>query len=165
MSKGTEGPSGTAATLLHVITLSGFIDLWVKLLFCPRVAILTSLCSLTFTGIPPFLALFHSWTWQRSVFVLVRAASPVFAVVVVRTGITLTAQTGWFLAEFCLVVGQHIVVILPAWFLTQDLLYEGCTSCLTRLSISSTSLCGPGASLRLHYLHFSDIINRAAQVM
>lgn len=27
MSKGTEGPSGTAATLLHVITLSGFIDL------------------------------------------------------------------------------------------------------------------------------------------
>lgn len=27
MSKGTEGPSGTAATLLHVIALGGFIDL------------------------------------------------------------------------------------------------------------------------------------------
>lgn len=27
MSKGTEGPSGTAATLLHVVTLCGFIDL------------------------------------------------------------------------------------------------------------------------------------------
>ncbi len=27
MSKGTEGPSGTAATLLHVITLRGFVDL------------------------------------------------------------------------------------------------------------------------------------------
>lgn len=27
MSKGTEWPSGTTATLLHIITLSGFIDL------------------------------------------------------------------------------------------------------------------------------------------
>ena len=45
------------------------------------------------------------------VFVLVRASPPVFAVVVVRTGITLTAQARWFLTEFCLVVGQHIVVI------------------------------------------------------
>lgn len=42
-------------------------NLWVKLLFCPSVAILASLSPLTFTGIPPLLTLFHSWTRQRSV--------------------------------------------------------------------------------------------------
>lgn len=42
---------------------------------------------------------------------LVRAAPPVFAVVVIRTGVTLAAQTRWFLTELCLVVGQHVVVI------------------------------------------------------
>lgn len=45
------------------------------------------------------------------VFVLVRAPPSVFAVMVVWTGITLTAQTRWFLTEFCLVVGQYVVVI------------------------------------------------------
>lgn len=42
---------------------------------------------------------------------LVRAAPPVFAVMVVRTGIALTAEAGGFLTELRLVVGQHIVVI------------------------------------------------------
>lgn len=45
------------------------------------------------------------------VFVLVRTAPPVFAVVVVRTSVPLTAQTRGFLTELCLVVGQHVVVI------------------------------------------------------
>lgn len=45
------------------------------------------------------------------VFVLVRAPPSVFAVMVVWTGITLTAQTRRFLTEFCFVVGQHVVVI------------------------------------------------------
>lgn len=42
-------------------------NLWVKLLFCPGVAVLASFCPLTFTGIPPLLTLLHSWTRQRSV--------------------------------------------------------------------------------------------------
>lgn len=132
------------------VPLLKLTNLWVELLFCSGVTILTSLSSLALTGIPPFLTLFHSWTWQRSlgarrsntttlllkqqpqsamnnkssakkgpfpccnwapVFVLVRAAPPVFAVVVIWTGVTLTAQTRRFLTEFCLVVGEHIVVI------------------------------------------------------
>lgn len=44
------------------------------------------------------------------VFVLVWAASPVFAVMVVGTGIALAAKTRWLLTKFCLVVGQHVVV-------------------------------------------------------
>lgn len=173
MSKGTEGPSGTAATLLHVVTLCGFIDLWqnnksthnhIHVLWC-----LVQVCKLAAetdkplggtvvlflcgnTDIPlhlhiywdlpilrsvlrldmatlcsgknkqtPFLKHIDDWAKTKSrlfkwcnrapVFVLVRAAPPVFAVMVIWTGITLTAQTRWFLTEFCLVVGQHIVVI------------------------------------------------------
>lgn len=46
---------------------SKWTNLWVELLLRSCVAILTSLGSLTFTRISPFLALFHSWTWQCSV--------------------------------------------------------------------------------------------------
>lgn len=45
---------------------SKWTNLWVELLLRSRVAILTSLCSLTFTRISPFLTLFHGWTWQCS---------------------------------------------------------------------------------------------------
>ena len=45
------------------------------------------------------------------VFVLVWAAPPVFAVVVVRAGVTLATQARWFLAQFRLVVGQHVGVV------------------------------------------------------
>lgn len=41
-------------------------NLWVELLLCSRVAVLTALGSLTFTGIAPLLALLHSRTGQRS---------------------------------------------------------------------------------------------------
>jgi len=44
------------------------------------------------------------------VFVLVWAAPPVFAVVVIWASVTLTTQARRFLTELCLVVGQHIVV-------------------------------------------------------
>lgn len=43
---------------------------------------------------------------------------------------------------------------LPAWFLTQDLLYECGACCLSWLSVSSASLCGSRATLSLHHLHF-----------
>lgn len=122
-------------------------NLWVKLLFRPGVAVLAPFSPLTFTGIPPLLALFHSWTRQSSeavksqytpvfnnnkviekdpkmffvffssqcdatpVFVLVWAAPPVLAVVVVRTGITLTAQARRLFTELCFVVGQHVVLV------------------------------------------------------
>lgn len=42
---------------------------------------------------------------------LVRAAPPVFAVVVIRTGVSLTTQAGGLFTELRLVVGQHIIVI------------------------------------------------------
>lgn len=41
-------------------------NLWVKLLFRSGVAVLASFSPLTFTGIPPLLTLFHSWTRQCS---------------------------------------------------------------------------------------------------
>lgn len=41
-------------------------NLWVELLFCSRVAVLTWLSSLTFTGISPLFTLLHRRTWQRS---------------------------------------------------------------------------------------------------
>ena len=40
-----------------------------------------------------------------------RASPPVFAIMVIWTGITLTAQTRGFLAQFGLIVGQHVVII------------------------------------------------------
>lgn len=45
------------------------------------------------------------------VFVLVWAAPPVLAVVVVRTGIALTAQTRRLFTELGFVVGQHVVLV------------------------------------------------------
>lgn len=48
---------------------------------------------------------------RAPVFVLVGAAPPVLTVVIIRTGITLTAQARWLLTELCLVVRQHVVVI------------------------------------------------------
>lgn len=48
---------------------------------------------------------------QAPVRVLVRAAPPVFAVVVIRTGISLTAQARRLLTQLSLVVGQHVGVI------------------------------------------------------
>lgn len=117
-------------------------NLRVELLLRSSMAVLTSLRSLTFTGISPLLALFHRWTWQRPVkattirpclqysrkqlkmmqflnsgeeqspvFVLVRAAPPVFAVVVIRTGVSLATQAGRLFTELRLVMGQHIIVI------------------------------------------------------
>lgn len=58
-----------------------------------------------------FKCLVFTQCHRAPVFVLVWAAPPVFAVVVIWTGITLTAQARWFLTELCLVVGQHVVVI------------------------------------------------------
>lgn len=51
------------------------------------------------------------WRSRAPVFVLVWAAPPVFAVMEIWTGVTLTTKTRRFLTEFCLVVGQHIVVV------------------------------------------------------
>ena len=42
---------------------------------------------------------------------LVGAAAPIFAVVVVRTGVTLATEAGWLLTQLRLVVGQHVVVV------------------------------------------------------
>lgn len=47
----------------------------------------------------------------KPVFVFVRTASSVFAVVIVRTRIALTAQPWRFFAKFSLVVGQNETVI------------------------------------------------------
>lgn len=137
MSKGTEWSSGTDATLLHVITFSGFIDLqtsqdivqvnecliygvddfssqlnqtnlWVKLLFCPSVAILASLSPLTFTGIPPLLTLFHSWTWQRSV-----AAKNITATIFFSTSIIIIILNK--IHEYCFLlhaVMEHLYLCL-----------------------------------------------------
>lgn len=48
---------------------------------------------------------------KAPVFVFMWAPPPVFAVMVVWTGITLTTKTRRFFTELCLVVGQHIIVI------------------------------------------------------
>lgn len=50
-------------------------------------------------------------TRRTPVFVLVRAAPPVFAVVVIWTGVSLTTQAGGLFTELRLVVGQHIIAI------------------------------------------------------
>lgn len=165
MSEGTKGSSGTAARLLHVVTLCGLVDLRVELLLGAGVAVLAALGPLTFTGIPPLLALLHRWARQRSVLVLVWAAAPVFAVVVVRTGVTLATEARRLLTQLRFVVGQHIVVILPARFFSQDFLYEGCARRLSRLSLSPGPLCGPRAALRLQHLQLPDVVDGAAQVV
>lgn len=54
---------------------------------------------------------FSSQRDATPVFVLVWAAPPVLAVVVVRTGVTLTAQARRLLTELCFVVGQHVVLV------------------------------------------------------
>lgn len=164
MSEGTKGSSGTAARLLHVVTLCGLVNLWVELLLCAGVAVLAALRPLTFTGIPPLLALLHRGTRQRSVLVLVWAAAAVFAVVVVRTGVTLATEARRLLTQLRFVMGQHIVVILPARFFSQDFLYEGCARRLSRLTLCGP-LCGPRAALRLQHLQLPDVIDGAAQVV
>lgn len=166
MGKGTEGPSRTAATLLHVITLGGFIDLGDKTHLYSSLLSPGVVCTITAETDPPldgtavlfscgstdipllphiywdlpilhsvslldmamlcgdknpdlvktrhtFIHTFHlrSRHDKPPVFVLVRAAPPVFAVMVIWTGIPLATQTRWLLTELCLVVGQHVVVI------------------------------------------------------
>lgn len=62
MCKGTEGSSGTAARLLHIIALGGFVDLWMELLLCASVAVLARVSIFTLGRISPLISMFHTGT-------------------------------------------------------------------------------------------------------
>lgn len=138
MCKGTEGSSGTAARLLHIIALGGFVDLWMELLLCASVAVLARVSIFTLGRISPLVSMFHTGTWRRSVFVFSWASSSVFAIVVVGTGITLATEAGGFLTLLCLVISQHIRCILPPWLLAEYFLYHSMASSNCRLTLYAT---------------------------
>lgn len=125
MGEGAERSSGTAARLLHVVALGGFIDLWVELLLRAGVAVLAGVSILALAGVSPLIPMFYVRTWRRPVFVFPGAPSPVLAVVVVGAGITLAAQPRGLLAWLCLIVSQHVSSFLPPWLLTEDFFYHG----------------------------------------
>lgn len=141
MCKGTEGSSGTAARLLHIIAFGGFVDLWMELLFCASVAVLAGVSIFTLAGISPLVPVLHTGTRRRSVFVFSWTSSSVFAIVVVGTGITLATEPGGFLTLLCLVISQHIRCILPPGLLTEYFLYHGMAGSNCRLTLDASFRC------------------------
>jgi hypothetical protein len=120
MRKRTKNTPRTIARLLHIVALGRLVNLRMKLLFGARMTVLTILARLTVVGFAPLLAVLHIRTRRRTVLELARTASLVFAVVVLRTRIALSAETRRSFARFGFVVGQHIVGVLPLGILVHE---------------------------------------------
>jgi len=84
-------------------------------------------------------------------------ATFVLAIVVLWTSVSLAAQARWALAGLCLVIGQHVVGVLPLGILVHQiaLLVQGIQS----ISAVQCALCV------LQGLQLFDVINRWALVL
>lgn len=117
MREGAKDSAWTIAGLLHVVAFGGFVDLGMELLFRPCVTIRARVSLLAVPRLAPFLAVFHIWTWCRSIFVFPWTAPLILAVVILWTGVALSAQPRRSFARLGLVVAQHIIRVLPLWIL------------------------------------------------
>ena len=113
MSKCTEGAPGAIACVLDIITLGGLVDLGVKLLLCASVTILAVVSTITVGGVSPLVSTLHRGARRGPVLVLPGAPSPVFIVVELRAGVSLSAQSRWFLARLSFVVRQDVRRVQP----------------------------------------------------
>ena len=55
MSKCTEGPSWTVASLLDIVALGRFVNLWMELLLCSGVAVATRMALITVGRVTPLI--------------------------------------------------------------------------------------------------------------
>ena len=113
MSKCTEGAPGAVACVLDIITLRRLVDLGVKLLLGASVTVLAVVPTITVGGVSPLVSTLHRGARRGPVLVLPGAPSPVFIVVELRTGVSLSAQSRWFLARLSFVVRQDVRRVQP----------------------------------------------------
>lgn len=113
MSESAENGPRTISSLLNIVALGRLVDLRVKLLFSTGVTVLTIVTSFAVSWFTPFLTMLYTGTRCRSVLIFSGTASFVLAIVVLRTGIALSAESWGPFTWFCLVVGQNVVCVLP----------------------------------------------------
>lgn len=112
MCKSTKGTSWTVPSLPHIIAFSRLIDLRMELLLSAGMAILTAVPTFTFWWLSPLISMFYTWTRRGSVFELSWVSSPVSTIVIMRTGISLAAKSGWLRTLFSLIAGEYKICIL-----------------------------------------------------
>lgn len=64
MRESAEDAARTVASLLHVVTLGGFVDLRMELLFCASMTVRARISLFAIARLAPFLAVFHIRAWR-----------------------------------------------------------------------------------------------------
>ena len=113
MCECTECAPGAVGSVLDVITLGALVDLGMELLLCPGVTILARVTHVAVDGVSPLISCLDRGTWGGPVLVLPGTPPPVLVVMVLRTGVALSAQTWRFLARFSFVICQDIGGVQP----------------------------------------------------
>lgn len=59
MCKSAKWTTRTVSCLLHIVTLCWFVNLWMELLLCPGVTVLTHILLFTIWNLTPFISMFY----------------------------------------------------------------------------------------------------------
>ena len=113
MCECTECAPGAVGSVLDVITLGALVDLGMELLLCPGVTILARVTHVAVDGVSPLISCLDRGTRGGPVLVLPGTPPPVLVVMVLRTGVALSAQTWRLLARFSFVICQDIGGVQP----------------------------------------------------
>ena len=120
MRECTESASGAVGSVLDVVTLGALVDLGVELLLRPGVAVLARVPHVAVDGVAPLIRRLDCGARGGPVLVLAGAPPPVLVVVILRTGVALSAETWWLLARLSFVVGQDVGGVEPLGVVVEE---------------------------------------------
>lgn len=111
MSESAKNSTRTISGLLHVVAFRALIYFRMKLLLGPGMTIGTGVPAVTVPRLSPFFSVFYIGARRAAIFIFSRGPSFIFAIVILWTGVTLTAKTGRTFAGLSFVRRQNIISI------------------------------------------------------